>query len=158
MIGYSGVSEKVQFNYVINNSYVKGSWAAKWNKNKIDLSLTGITAGSSKVTISLMSEKSGKVLAKKEITVKVTGSLSLSSSTASLDMVSGKTKTVNVSVSGANSTMKIKSSVKSGKSASCSLKSAKSGKYTLTVTGKALGKTEMRYKSINRIRYRNSSG
>lgn len=137
-VGYGGYSGYVYLQYYRNNSNVNCSWGS-WSNGKNPLTVTGMSAGSTTITVYLKASSNNKTLATKTINVKINNSVQLSLSKTSLDTVYGKTTSVGVTVSGANSSMKIRYSISSGNSISCSWGSWSGRTIPLYIKGTGAG-------------------
>ena len=138
-VGYGGYSGSVYLQYGRSNSNVNCSWGS-WSNGKNPLTITGISSGTTTVYVYLKAASNNKTLASRTISITVKNTVQLSLSRTSFDTVYGKTTPINVTVSGVNSSMKLKYSVTSGNSVSCAWSRSWSGSTTqLNIKGTGTG-------------------
>lgn len=138
-VGYGGYSGNVYLQYGRSNSNVNCSWGS-WSNGKNPLTITGISSGKTTVYVYLKAASNNKILASRTISINIKNTVQLSLSRTSFDTVYGKTTPINVTVSGVNSSMKLKYSVTSGNSVSCAWSRSWKGSTTqLNIKGAGTG-------------------
>lgn len=142
-LGYGGVKASVYFQFEKNNDHVALSWG-EWNKNKKDLNITGVTAGTTTITVNLRSSHTGKILASETLDVKVTSLVNLSLSQTSLDTVYNANKSVNVTIDGISNISTISYQVTYGNSAKLTWGSFSGNSIPLYVKGVDAGVTTVK--------------
>ena len=144
---YSGSnSNGITITYSVGDKSVATCEWGSWSNKSIPLTIKGVAAGSTTVTVKLKDSKTEAVLATKTISVSVTsassGSVSLSLSTSSVSVKVGNTTKVNCSYSGSNPNgLTISYKIADSNIVSCSWGGWSGNTDPLTIKGLSAGST-----------------